>query len=123
MAYRGLVVKPASPATETYISMREVIAEQLEEGTGAVVGARTVRAHAVDCRLIGNELPVGVVDLKTAGGRISIRVSADPHHYQRARVYEDNKLMESFLVKEGTVVYVDDAAQASADAASSNPER
>jgi hypothetical protein len=92
--------------------MREVIAEQLEEGTGAIVGARTVRAHLVHCRLIGNEFAIGVVDLKTAEGRVSLRVSADPKHYQRARVYEENKLVESLLVNEGTVVYVDDAAEA-----------
>jgi hypothetical protein len=97
--------------------MRQVIAERLEEGTGDIVGARTVRALAVQCRLIGNELPVGVIDLKTADGRISIRVSADPNDYQRARVYEENELVESFLVKDGSVVYVDDAAAASANAA------
>jgi hypothetical protein len=100
--------------------MREVIAEHLEACSGAVVGARTVRSHRAQCRLIGNELPVGVVDLETAAGRVCIRVSADPRHYQRARVYEDNKLMESFLVKEGIVVYVDEAAEASASAAASS---
>jgi hypothetical protein len=99
--------------------MREVIAEQLEEGTGAVAVARTVRAHHVQCRLIGNELVIGVVELKTAEGRISLRVSGDPKHYQRARVYEEGALMESLLVKEGTVVYVDHAAEASAHGSSS----
>jgi hypothetical protein len=96
--------------------VREVIAEQLEHGTGAVVAARTVRAHMVQCRLVGNELPVGVVDLKTPDGCVSIRVSADPRDYQQARVYEENVLLESLLVRGGTVVYVDEAAEATAKA-------
>jgi hypothetical protein len=93
-----------------------VIAEQLEQGTGAIVLARTVRAHAVQCRLVGNELAIGVVDIKTAEGRVIIRVSADPKHYQQVRVYEETQLVESLLVKEGTVVYVDEAAEAFANA-------
>ena len=96
--------------------MREVIAEQLEQGTGAVVGARTVRAHVVQCRLVGNKLPLGKVDLETPDGSFSIRVSADPRDYQQARVYEKNVLLESLLVREGTVVYVDEAAEATAEA-------
>jgi hypothetical protein len=106
-------------------AVREVIAERLEEGTDTIVGARTVRARVAQCRLIGSEFPVGVVDLKTAEGRTCIRVSADRNHYQRARVYEENKLLESFLVKEGTVVYVDEVAEACANAAASaaNPAR
>jgi hypothetical protein len=96
--------------------MREVIAEQLEPGTGAVVGARTVRGSVAQCRLSGNELPVGVVDLKTPDGTVIIRVSTDPRDYQQARIYEENVLLESLLVREGTVVYVDEAAEATARA-------
>jgi hypothetical protein len=96
--------------------VREVIAEQLEQGTGAVVGARTLQAHVVQCQLVGNELPVGTVDLETPDGSVSIRVSADPRDYQQARVYEENVLLESLLVREGTVVYVDEAAETTANA-------
>jgi cytosine/adenosine deaminase-related metal-dependent hydrolase len=90
--------------------MRAVIAEQLEHGTGTILGARTLHALSAQCRLIGNGMIIGVVTMKTGDGRVSIRVSADPKHYQRARVYEDDKLVESFLVREGNVVYVDEAA-------------
>jgi hypothetical protein len=90
--------------------MRQVIAEQLDEGTGAIIGARTVRGTAVGCLILGREIVIGIVDVRTDDGRISIRVSADPKDYQRARVYEGDKLIESLLSREGSVVYADEAA-------------
>jgi hypothetical protein len=57
-----------------------------------------------------------MVDLETPDGSVNIRVSADPRDYQQARVYEENVLLESLLVREGTVVYVDEAAQTTAKA-------
>lgn len=92
--------------------MREVIAEQLEEGTGEIIGARTVLGSKSECLLVGNDIAIGVVDLCTVDGRISIRVSADENDYQRARVYEDGKLIESLHFMDGAVVYVDEAAGA-----------
>jgi predicted thioesterase len=90
--------------------MRQVIAEQLEEGTGSTIGARTVRGTAAACLLVGNELAIGIVELRTTGGRVSIRVSADERDYQRARVYENGKLIESLHYRDGSVVYVNEAA-------------
>jgi hypothetical protein len=50
--------------------MREIIAEQLEHDTEAIIGARTVRGTAAECLLVGNEIVVGI-----DSGQISIRVS------------------------------------------------
>jgi hypothetical protein len=66
--------------------MREVIAEQWEHDTEAIIGARTVRGTAAECLLVGNEIVVGVVQVRTDCGQISIRVSADKNDYQRVRV-------------------------------------
>jgi hypothetical protein len=82
----------------------------LEEETGAIIGARTVVGAAAECLLVGNEIVIGIVDMRTDGGRVSIRVSANSKDYQRARVYEDDKLIESLLFRDGSVVYVDEAA-------------
>jgi hypothetical protein len=99
--------------------MREIIAERLEEGTGAVVGARTVRAESVQCQIAGTESGAAVVEWQTQeGGLASIRVSDDPSDYQRARVYEDDRLLESLQVNRWTVVYTADSDKASAKAAS-----
>jgi hypothetical protein len=92
--------------------MRQLVAEQLERGTGTIVGARTVRGNVIECRLVGNEMVIGIVDVRTDEGRISIRVSADQNDYQRARVYEDDKLVESLLLQKGAVVYVDEETSA-----------
>jgi hypothetical protein len=90
--------------------MREVIAEQLEHDTKDIIGARTVRGTAVECLLVGNEIVVGVVQVHTDCGQISIRVSGDKNDYQRVRVYEDGKLVESLLYRDGSVTYADEAA-------------
>ena len=90
--------------------MRQVIAEQLEDDTGSVIGARTVSGAGAECLLVGNEIAIGIVNMRTDSGRISIRVSGDKKDYQRARVYEDGKLVESLLFRDGSVVYVDEAA-------------
>jgi hypothetical protein len=90
--------------------MREIIAEQLERDTEAIIGARTVRGTAAECLLVGNEIVVGVVQVRTDCGPISIRVSADKHDYQRVRVYEDGKLIESLLYRDGSVIYAGEAA-------------
>jgi hypothetical protein len=37
-------------------------------------------------------------------------VSADKHDYQRVRVYEDGKLIESLLYRDGSVIYAGEAA-------------
>jgi hypothetical protein len=63
-----------------------------------------------DCRLVGNEIVIGIVDIRTESGWVCIRVSADDKDYQRARIYENGQIIESLLVNEDTVVYVDDAA-------------
>jgi hypothetical protein len=52
--------------------MRQVIAEQLEEETGAIIGARTVVGTAAECLLVGNEIVIGIVDMQTDGGRVCI---------------------------------------------------
>jgi hypothetical protein len=39
--------------------MQQAIAEQLEQRTGAIIGARTVRGTAAPCRLVGNEITIG----------------------------------------------------------------
>jgi hypothetical protein len=86
--------------------MRRVIAEQIEPDTGAIVGARTVQAVSADCRLVGNEIAIGIVDAKTDGGAITIRISVDAKDYQRARIYDDNEnLIESLTYRDGSVVY------------------
>lgn len=95
--------------------MRQVIAEQVEEGTGAIIGARTVDSTEASCLVIGNELAVGIVELRNEGARESIRVSADQRDYQQARVYEDGKLIESLEFRDGSVVYVNEAATRSAN--------
>jgi hypothetical protein len=91
-------------------AMRQVIAEQLQQHTGAIIGARTVEGTVADCRLVGDEIVIGIVDIRTEGGWVCFRVSADVKDYQRARIYEDGQIIESLLVNEDTVVYVDDAA-------------
>jgi hypothetical protein len=84
----------------------QVIAEQIEHGTGAIVGARTLQASGVQCALEGNEIVVGMVRAVTAEGEVLLRVSDDEHDYQCARVYgADGKLVESLQCHEGTVVY------------------
>jgi hypothetical protein len=57
-----------------------------------------------------------VIDLKTPDQSVNIRVSADPRDYQQARVDQENVLLESLLIGEGTVIYVDEAAEATAKA-------
>jgi hypothetical protein len=46
--------------------MREVIAEH---DTEAIIGARTVRGTAAECLLVGNEIVVGVVQVRTDCGQ------------------------------------------------------
>jgi hypothetical protein len=41
----------ATPATEVPNAISEVIAEQLDSGTGEIVEARTVRGHSAECLL------------------------------------------------------------------------
>jgi hypothetical protein len=67
--------------------VREVVAEQVEERTGAVIGARTVRGPSAVCFLEGNEIAVGIVDTRTEAGPL-----------------------ESLLFRDGSVVYVDETA-------------
>jgi hypothetical protein len=88
--------------------MTELIAEQLDADTGAVTGARTVQGSAAKCVLVGNELATGVVDMQTESGPLRICVSSDARDYQQARVYENGRLVESLLWKDGTVVYVNE---------------
>jgi hypothetical protein len=90
--------------------MRQVIAEQLQHHTGTIIGARTLEGTVADCRLIGNEIVIGIVDIRTESGWVCIRVSADDKDYQRARIYEDGQLIESLLLNDDSVAYVDDAA-------------
>ena len=86
--------------------MRRVIAEQIEPATGSIVGARTVQALSVDCRLVGNEIAIGVIDAKTDSGAVTIRISGDASDYQRARIYDDSEnLIESLTYRDGSVVY------------------
>ena len=91
--------------------MRQIIAEQLDDHTGSVIGARTLVGASAKCLLVGNENAVGVVEVRTECGQVSIRVSGAQEDYQRARVYEDGgKLIESLLFQDGSVVYVNEAA-------------
>jgi hypothetical protein len=73
--------------------MKQVIPERLDCGSGAIVGARTLRGSATDCLLMGNEIRIGIVDVWTKDRRVSIRVGADRKDYQHARVYDDEKLV------------------------------
>jgi hypothetical protein len=90
--------------------VRQVIAERLDAETGDIVAARTVRGNSAECRLVGNEIAVGVVSIVTEDSVVTIRVSTDPKDYHQARVYDDDELVQSLLLKEGAVVYVDEAA-------------
>jgi hypothetical protein len=86
--------------------MRRIIAEQIEPGTGAIVGARTVEVVSVECRLVGNEIATGRVDAETDQGAITIRISADAKDYQCARIYDETEtLIESLTYRDGSVVY------------------
>jgi hypothetical protein len=56
-------------------AMSEVIAEQLDSGTGDIVGARTVRGHSAECLLVGNDIAIGVINVATAQAIVTLRVS------------------------------------------------
>jgi hypothetical protein len=95
--------------------MKRVIAEQIEAATGDVIGARTLQAVAVECRLVGNEIATGRVDAKTDSDVITIRVSADAKDYQCARIYDEReKLVESLTYRDGSVVYSQEQASPAA---------
>lgn len=86
--------------------MQRVIAEQIEPRSGAVIGARTVQVMSVSFLLESSELARGIVEAKTDGGDIRLRVSGAPQDYQRARVYgDDDHLLASICYRDGYVVY------------------
>jgi hypothetical protein len=101
--------------------VRVVIAERFDTKTGDILAARTVRGNSTECLLVGNEIAIGVVNILTDDIVVTIRVSTDPNDYHQARVYNENELVQSLLLKEGAVVYVDEAAKAAVDAVSSEP--
>jgi hypothetical protein len=101
--------------------VRRIIAERFDTKTGDIVAARTVRGNSAECLLVGNELAIGVVSIVTEDAVVTIRVSTDPNDYHQARVYDDDELIQSLLLKEGAVVYVDEAAKAAVEAVSSEP--
>jgi hypothetical protein len=102
-------------------SVKQVVAERLDAKTGDIVAARTVRGSSAECLLVGNEIAIGVVSILTDDTVVTIRVSTDPNDYDQARVYDDDELVQSLLLKEGAVVYIDEAAKAAVDAVSSQP--
>lgn len=112
----------APPATEALSAVNEIIAERLDSGTGEVVAARTVRGHSAEALLVGNDIAIGVINVMTEEAMVTLRVSADPKDFQQARVYEDNKLVQSLLFKDGSVVYVDESALAAVNAVSPQPD-
>lgn len=84
--------------------MQRIIAEQIDSGSGNIIGARTVQALAVDCRIGGSAL--GIIEATTPSGDLQLRVSAQPRDYQRARVYDDHdRLLESLSCRHGYVVH------------------
>jgi hypothetical protein len=112
----------APPTTEAPSAVNEIIAERLDSGTGEVVVARTLRGHSAEALLVGNDIAIGVINVMTEEAMVTLRVSADPKDFQQARVYEDNKLVQSLLFKDGSVVYVDEAAVAAVNAVSPQPD-
>lgn len=89
--------------------MMQVIAERLDGKTGDIVAARTLRGNSAECHVVGNEIVFGEVIVKAGNETITIRVSADPNDYQQARVYDNDELVESLVLREGTVTYIDEA--------------
>jgi hypothetical protein len=86
--------------------MQRIIAEQIEPRSGTVIGARTVHVMSVAFLLESSELARGIVEAKTDGGDIRLRVSGAPQDYQRASVYgDDDHLLASISYRDGYVVY------------------
>lgn len=99
------------PLASEGILDKQVIVERIDTATGEVVAARTVRGESADCCLVGNEMPIGVVNVVTEDAVVTIQVSGDPHDYQQAQMYGEKELVQSLLLKEGAVIYVDKAAR------------
>lgn len=86
--------------------MQRIIAEQIEPRSGTVIGARTVQVLSVAFLLESSALARGIVEAKTDGGEIRLKVSGSPQDYQRARVYDEgDQLLGSLCYRHGYVVY------------------
>ncbi|HLZ99446.1 MAG TPA: hypothetical protein VKP66_16040 [Steroidobacteraceae bacterium] len=89
--------------------IKRVIAEKLDPLTHEVVGARTMPAYSVECRVVGHDAGFGIVQVTATNGETkTLRVGVDPKDYQQVRVYSGERLVETLRYRDSGVIHTND---------------